>query len=122
MANKKEKARRRDEKRQRKEAARIFEQVQHHAREMAMRETLQSVPIYQRLMERGPATGRERDPDVPVCSEEGPFYSKPYGIWPFRKRRMWTGAPVIVTLLPGTKHAQRVVLPNPMWASGSVPA
>lgn len=113
---------RQEEKRQRAEAQVIYDEMESKARELALRETLQMEPIYRRIMERCPVTGRERDTSIPLRSPEGPYYSKPYGLWPFRKRRMWMAQAMVVTLLSGTDHRTRVVLPNPMWASGSIPA
>jgi len=72
--------------------------------------------IYRKLAARDPATGRARDPDAKVLTPEGPYYSKPYGVWPFRRRRMWTGGAVVATVF-----GLRIVSPEPMWASSSIP-
>ena len=66
---------------------------------------------------RCPATGRAVDPSLMPDAATGPFFSKPFGLPGFRKRRKWTLTPVLL-------KACGVLLPcaSIMWASVEAPA
>ena len=68
-----------------------------------------------------PVTGKKR---VKSTGHYGLHFSAPYGIWPFRKRRVWAEQvyrPVIFKNHAGGKHAT-LSSPMTMWASIEVRA